>query len=730
MKEPALNAKTDELLEGLNPPQRMAVLHRGGPLLVLAGAGSGKTRVLTHRIAHLVASGDVQPWRVLAITFTNKAAGEMRDRLEALLGGEAKGMWISTFHSACLRMLRVNAERVGFTRSFSIYDEGDSRRLIEHILKEMNLDSKRFSPASILSTIGRAKAELVDEAAFADRVAHARPYDRTVANIYREYQRRLKASNAMDFDDILVTTVRMLADNDDILESYRDRFAHILVDEYQDTNHAQCEIVGLLGGVHRNVCAVGDSDQSIYGFRGADVRNILEFEQAFPDATVITLEQNYRSTKAVLAVANAVIANNAQRQPKQLWTERPDGAPVSLYRAPDEHDEASFVARRIRSLHDSQGVPFSDIAVFYRANAQSRTLEEQMIRYAIPYKVIGAARFYDRREIADLLAYLRLVANPLDEMSARRIVNVPRRGVGDTSIATLAEWALMNGLSFAQAFSRADEAGVSRQAAKGLASLDSIITEARELATNEGPRAVLEHIIEATGYLDHLRTGPPLEAEGRIENVSQLVAVASEHENLDEFLEVVSLVSGADDLDSESARVSLMTVHVAKGLEFEVVFLVGLEDGVFPHSRSLDDPHKLEEERRLFYVGVTRAQSHLYLSHAWSRTLWGSHLDSFPSRFIGEIPDELLIEENKAVAPSRLRDRRSAWSQDDYDASGYYAQDDPDDLEDESWTSSAVRRSPGRWSENRRSSGIDINKLYPSKTWKKTGYLGHYKRHK
>ncbi|HUZ10598.1 MAG TPA: UvrD-helicase domain-containing protein [Acidimicrobiales bacterium] len=653
----------DALLEGLTGPQRAATVHRGGPLLVVAGAGSGKTRVLTRRIAHLLATGDAAPWQVLAITFTNKAAEEMRRRVTELVGPRAERMWVSTFHSACLRILRSHAVRLGYRPAFTVYDDTDSRRLVELVVAELGLDSKRFSPRAVAAVIGQAKAELVDPQAFRDQGGDGEPFHRRIADVYAEYQRRLLAANAMDFDDLLMQAVVVLRSCDDVRQAYQARFTQILVDEYQDTNRAQNELVLLLGSEHRNVCVVGDSDQSIYRFRAADIRNILEFERTFPQAATVLLEQNFRSTQTILDAANAVIANNAGRVPKRLFTEGDLGVPVCRYAAENEHDEGWWVAGEIRRLRTAESLAASEIAVFYRTNAQSRVLEEELVRAGVPYRVVGGTRFYDRREIKDLLAYIRVVANPDDEVSARRIVNVPKRGIGASSVARLAAWAGIHRVSFAVAIERAEEAGLTGRALRGAQELSGLLADLREALTTVGPGGLVERVAERSGYLAELVAERSHEADGRIENVAELVTVASEYEDIAEFLETVALVSDADELDGEDSRVSLMTLHTAKGLEFPAVFLVGLEDGVFPHLRALGDPLELEEERRLCYVGITRARRFLYLSYAWVRSLWGQTSHNIPSRFLAEIPAELVrdVSPVRQQRPGGDRDRWDPW---------------------------------------------------------------------
>ncbi len=637
--------RSDEaLLSGLNPAQREAVLHDEGPLVVVAGAGSGKTRVLTRRIARLVAHG-TPPWRILAITFTNKAAGEMRDRVVELVGDDASRMWVSTFHSACVRILRRNADRIGYRSNFTIYDDGDSRRLIEHILDDRGVDQKRFPARAVAGAISQAKAELVEPDQYEARAATL--YERRLAEIYLEYERRLVEANAMDFDDLLVRTVRLFREHPDVLEAYQERFVHVLVDEYQDTNLAQNELVMLLGRAHRNVCVVGDTDQSIYRFRGAEMRNLLDFEHAFPDARVILLEQNYRSTQRILDAANAVISNNLLRQPKDLWSALGEGERVKRFRAGSDREEASFVADEIDSL-SRRGVPFSEIAVFYRTNAQSRSLEEGLMSRGIPYKVIGGTRFYDRREIRDVLAYLKLVVNAGDEVALRRVLNVPRRGVGDTTVTRLVAFAAEHRIPFGEALARAEEAGASPKAASGIRSfLDLLGQLGADGLAARAPAEIVEDLLERTGYVQMLEAeavhggAKALEAEGRLENLSELVSVASEFENLEDFLETTTLAAAADEID-DGPTVSLMTLHAAKGLEFSTVFLTGMEEGLFPHNQTLAEPDDIEEERRLCYVGITRARERLYLTHAWNRMLFGSYQDCIPSRFLKEIPDELL----------------------------------------------------------------------------------------
>lgn len=662
MAPPGTRNIPSALLDGLNPAQLAAVTHPGGPLLVVAGAGSGKTRVLTHRIAWLIAEKGLSPYEILAITFTNKAADEMRSRVEGLVGPVASRMWVSTFHAACARILRGDATRLGYRSSFTIYDQADSVRLAGYVLRDLGIDPKRFPPRSMHAQISAAKNELYDFESFAERARTL--MERRVAEVYREYQRRLREANAMDFDDLLLVTVSLLQACPDLLDHYRARFRHVLVDEYQDTNRAQNELVVLLAGEHRQVTVVGDSDQSVYGWRGADVRNILHFEQAFPDATVVVLEQNYRSTQTILDAANAVISNNAMRRPKALWTERAAGELVVHYQAEDEQDEASWLADEVARLHRAPGTgrpdggayQWGDLAVFYRTNAQSRAVEEELVRRDIPYKVVGGTRFYDRKEIKDVLAYLRAVANPEDEVSLKRIVNVPRRGVGDTSVDRLERWARQAGLGFGAALEQASAAGVSGKALGGLAALGELLRDLRARRdAGAGPAELIEEVLDRTGYLAEIATEHTIEAESKVENIEELLGAAREAENLDSFLEQVSLVADADEVEKDASKVTLMTVHTAKGLEYPVVFMIGMEEGVFPHLRSLGEPDELEEERRLAYVGITRAKERLYLSHAWCRTLWGQTQYNSPSRFLREIPEALVQGVGRATGGSMAR---------------------------------------------------------------------------
>jgi DNA helicase-2/ATP-dependent DNA helicase PcrA len=643
-----------DLLDGLNPVQLEAVVHTHGPLLIIAGAGSGKTRVLTHRIAHLIRNEGVSPFEILAITFTNKAADEMKQRVARLVGPVAQKMWVSTFHSACVRMLRRDAAALGFPSSFTIYDQADAVRLTGYVVRDLGLDPKKFAPRSVHASISAAKNEGLSAGEYSDRAKQI--FERKIADVFREYQARLLKAGAMDFDDLLSNTVELFRKNPLILDRYQTRFQHVLVDEYQDTNPVQNELVLLIGAKHTNVCVVGDSDQSVYSFRSADIRNILEFEHAFPDTTVIVLEQNYRSTQTILDAANAVIANNFGRKPKELWTEQGHGEKIVRYHADDEGDEAQYIAHQMAHLHDGSQHRWGDMAVFYRANAQSRVMEEQLMRVGIPYKVIGGTRFYDRREIKDVVAYLRAVVNPVDEVSIKRVINMPKRGVGDSSIGRLDAWANSRGVSFLEALRQAEAAGVSGKAIKGIASFLTLLDELAELRP-DGPAAMLEAIVQRSGYLGDLEAEHTIESEGRIENLAELVGAARDFESVDAFLEQISLVADTDEIETDDdSNVVLMTLHAAKGLEYPVVFLIGMEDGVFPHLRSIGDPDQLEEERRLAYVGLTRAKERLYVTHAWCRTLYGGTQYNPPSRFLDEIPATLIED----VKGSRRASRRAA----------------------------------------------------------------------
>ncbi len=645
-----LFADTD-LTEGLNGPQKAAVVHRGGPLLILAGAGSGKTRVLTHRIAHLIQTGDARPEQILAITFTNKAAAEMRERAEKLIGPRAGAMWLTTFHSACARILRAEAERLGYTRGYTIYDSADSQRLVRQAMESLEVDSKRFPPRMIQSIISRAKNQLESAAKFASHVDGV--VDEIVAEVYRVYERRLREMNAMDFDDLLMRSVELFETYPEVLDRYRNLFQQILVDEYQDTNSAQYKWVELLAHKHRNLVVVGDDDQSIYGFRGADVRNILDFEKDFPDAEVIKLEQNYRSTGRILEAAHAVVARNSGRKSKKLWTEGPEGEKIRLRQLTDEHEEARYVAGEIQRLTEA-GLSNNDVAVFYRTNAQSRVLEDTLVRYRMPYQVIGGTRFYERAEVKDALAYLTVLANPNDQVSLQRIINSPKRGIGKTTVDRLLAHANTSGEAALDLVGRAEEVpGLGGAALKALARFSESLEAMRQKAADEKHVGdLLEFVLDQSGYFEYLKAesaGDP-QALTRLENLQELVGLAREYDlnaigdddaGLESFLQQVALFSDQDAIDDDDGQITLMTLHNAKGLEFPVVFMLGLEEGIFPHSRAVDSGD-IEEERRLCYVGITRARKNLYLTHAARRMIFGESGWNEPSRFLDEIPDEHL----------------------------------------------------------------------------------------
>ncbi len=636
--------------QGLNPDQLDAVVHRHGPLLVIAGAGSGKTRVLTHRIAYLIDQGS-RPSEILAITFTNKAAAEMRERVGALIGPVVKAMWVSTFHSACVRILRRDGEVLGYPRTFSIYDQADAVRLTGYVIRDLGLDAKRFTPRGVHSLISLWKNELIDPVGAVAKAENI--FDRKHADVYVEYQARLERAGAMDFDDLLLNVVRLFRQHPDILDHYRQRFRHILVDEYQDTNQAQNEIVLMLAGDHHNVCVVGDTDQSVYKFRGADFRNILQFEDAFPDVTTIVLDQNYRSTQTILDAANAVIDHNLERKPKNLWTDSGGGDRIVRYHAEDEGDEAMWVAGTAQQLHGDGAINWREMAVLYRTNAQARVLEEAFMRLGVPYKVVGGTRFYDRREIKDAMAYLRAVLNPLDEVSVKRVLNVPKRGVGDTSVARLDAYAREMGVPFVDAMRHAEDAGVGGPARRGIASFVEFLDRLSTMVGREGvgPGDLLQAAIDDSGYLGELEAEDTVESHGRVENLGELVGSAREFTVLEEFLEQVALVADTDALDDDD-QVVMMTLHSAKGLEFPAVFITGVEEGVFPHNRALAEPEEMEEERRLAYVGITRAMNRLFISHAWSRMLFGNTQYNPPSRFLDEIPSELVESKGNTTGRS------------------------------------------------------------------------------
>ena len=654
----------DPLLKGLNPQQSAAVVHSGAPLLVVAGAGSGKTRVLTRRIAYLMARRNVRPFEILAITFTNKAAGEMKNRVAELVGPVAKSMWVSTFHSACVRILRQEAHRLGYTNNFTIYDSSDSQRLIALVAKDLNLDPKRYPPRQFASTISNAKNELLGPADYLNSTSNQ--YEQITADVYTLYQKRLGQANAMDFDDLIMKSVEALQRYPEVKAKLRSRFRHILVDEYQDTNHAQYVLVKELVGKDEEgipaaeLCVVGDADQSIYGFRGATIRNILQFELDYSDAQTILLEQNYRSTQNILSAANAVIEQNQDRKAKNLWSESGPGASLVGYVAESEHDEAEFITGEIKKLANEGISKNGDTAIFYRTNAQSRVFEEVFMRSGLPYKVVGGVRFYERREIKDFIAYLKVLVNLEDEVSLRRIINVPKRGIGDRAIESIENVTTSRGISFWQALNTvANNSELGGRATLALTNFVSLIVALHVLVeANTKPSKILEAVLEQSGMLAELQASSDPQDESRVENLEELVAVSMEYEetsiddlpegseiSLAGFLEQVSLVADSDEIpegEDHGGVITLMTLHTAKGLEFPTVFLTGMEDGIFPHSRTLGERDELEEERRLAYVGLTRAQERLYLTRAEYRSAWGSPNYNPPSRFLQEIPDQLI----------------------------------------------------------------------------------------
>ena len=678
------------LLKGLNDPQRAAVTHAGAPLLVVAGAGSGKTRVLTRRIAWLISERKAHPGSILAITFTNKAAAEMRERVQDLVGNRAKIMWVSTFHSSCVRILRKEIDRVGFKSTFSIYDAADSKRLMTLVLRDLELDPKKYQPNAVLHWVSDQKNELRDAEDAAKEARNS--FEEAYSSAYTHYQRRLRAANALDFDDLIMTTVHLLQAFPDVRENYRRRFRHVLVDEYQDTNHAQYSLIQQLCGQSleeqgqesvepSELMVVGDADQSIYAFRGADIRNIMDFEQDFPNATTILLEQNYRSTQTILTAANSVIGNNRSRKAKRLWTDAGAGERIVGYVSDDEHDEARFVSQEIDRLVDDSDVRPADVAVFYRTNAQSRVFEEVFIRTGQPYKVVGGVRFYERKEVRDALAYLRLLVNTADEISLRRVLNTPKRGIGDRAEACIAALADRDRVTFWEALTRAAEApGLATRSLKNIEAFVAMVQELQSMvAADERPDVILESALERSGYLTELEASEDPQDGTRVENLAELVAVAREFAEdpqpgpsadpaeveagtvavgLGDFLERVALVADADQIPDapdgdDSGVVTLMTLHTAKGLEFPVVFLTGLEDGVFPHQRSLGDQTELEEERRLAYVGLTRAERRLYISRALVRSAWGAPSHNPASRFLDELPVDLVDWRRTAAEQTR-----------------------------------------------------------------------------
>ena len=632
---------------GLNPQQAEAVINTEGPMLIMAGAGSGKTKVLTCRVANLLQKG-VRPYRILAITFTNKAAAEMRERVNNMSGPAAKDVWLFTFHAFCARFLRMEIDKLpGYGGNFAIYDTADSQNLIKQILKEMNLDDKRFQPSGILSRISNAKNALQDAAAFARQAGDF--YEQKVADIYSRYEQKLQLNNALDFDDLLMLSIKLLQENKEVREKYQDRFDYLLVDEYQDTNHAQYLLAKFLAAKHRNICVVGDADQSIYGWRGADIQNILDFEKDYPDAKVIKLEQNYRSTQIILDAANAVIENNTGRKPKNLWTENKSGADIIYFQAVDERDEARFVIEQLQNLQRTENKKLGDMAILYRTNTQSRIFEEMLIKSGISYNMVGGLKFYERKEIKDIIAYLRVIFNPADSLSLLRIINVPKRGIGDASLAKIQAYAAANNVSLFEAVSNAAAIdGLSSRFVSKLDDLAGIIFELMNLAGEAPVEDLIDRVLRDTGYLEELENERTPQAQSRIDNLHELISVAQEfaaseeENNLENFLAHVALVSDIDDTELGEDAITLMTLHSSKGLEFPVVFLVGMEEGLFPHARTLMDETEIEEERRLCYVGITRAKEKLFLSSTKMRTIYGNTVTYPPSRFLQEIPARLV----------------------------------------------------------------------------------------
>ncbi|WP_288272112.1 DNA helicase PcrA [uncultured Megasphaera sp.] len=649
------------IFDTLNDRQCEAVKHTEGPLLITAGAGSGKTKVLTCRIAHLLELG-VAPYRILAITFTNKAAKEMKERVTNLVGAQADSIWLSTFHSFCAKLLRFEVDGFhGYTRNFTIYDSSDQLVLVKDCLKKLNLDDKQFMPRSVLGTISSAKNVLMDTKAFAAKASDF--YEQKVADVYALYQEKLRENNAVDFDDLLFLAVRLLQEKEEVREKYQSRFQYILVDEYQDTNHAQYALTKILAARWRNICVVGDADQSIYAWRGADIRNIIDFTRDYPDAASIKLEQNYRSTKTILHAANAVIDNNESRPKKTLWTENPAGNKIIHYQAQTEHDEADYIAGVIYNRHEISHEPYGDMAILFRTNAQSRVLEEKLMRYAIPYTMVGGTKFYDRKEIKDVLAYLRLLYNPEDSLSLTRIINVPKRNIGATTMEHVAAYAEEQGISLFEALSSTDEIPVTKRARTSLENFAAMIFDLLNDIEGKDVLSLIETVIKQTGYGDMLDKEAEHDPQGesRKENVGEFLSVAKDYMdsnpdgNLQDFLENVALVSDVDDFESSDSKVTLMTLHAAKGLEFPVVFLTGLDEGLFPHSRTLLDPAQVEEERRLAYVGITRAERQLYVTNATTRTMYGRISAYMPSRFLAEIPPQLMEDYHRKSAMPQSR---------------------------------------------------------------------------
>lgn len=642
------------LLQGLNPEQQQAVMATDGPLLIVAGAGSGKTRVLTHRVAYLLEQG-VAPWSILAITFTNKAAREMKERITKLVGVIAEDIWISTFHSMCVRILRRDIEQIGISRNFTILDAGDTLSVVKSCLKDLNLDPKKFEPRAIHAAISNLKNELKSPSDFARTVGGNDFYQKVVLDVYQAYERKLNANNALDFDDLIMKTIDLFTERADVLHFYQNKFRYIHVDEYQDTNRAQYMLVQMLADRHRNLCCIGDSDQSIYGWRGADVSNILNFEEDYPTAQVIKLEQNYRSTKTILRAANEVIAHNTSRKPKNLWTDNEDGVLVRTYRASYEQDEAHYITNEIQKLRQ-EGFRYREMAILYRTNAMSRVIEEVFMKSNVPYQIVGGIRFYERKEIKDIIAYLRLIANPDDDISLERIINVPKRGIGDATVDKIASFAAGEGISLYVALGRIDELGLSSRFTGKLEEFRDLIHSLSQMQHYLSVTELTEEMLTRTEYRRELQAERTIEAQSRLENIEEFLSVTLSYDEKNEegdlvaFLTDLALIADIDTLDDveeQGNAVVLMTLHSAKGLEFPVVFIAGMEEGIFPHSRTFLDEEELEEERRLCYVGITRAEKRLYLTHATMRTLYGRSTANAPSRFLREIPADVLQSDNR-----------------------------------------------------------------------------------
>ncbi|AZN38463.1 DNA helicase PcrA [Paenibacillus albus] len=651
----------DQAVQKLNPPQRAAVQATDGPLLIMAGAGSGKTRVLTHRIAYLIQKKRVAPWSILAITFTNKAAREMQQRVSALVGNSGQDIWVSTFHSMCVRILRRDVSRIGFSNSFSILDSADQLSVIRNCMKDLNIDTKKFEPKSVQAALGGAKNELITPEQFELKIGDY--FDGIVAKVYTAYQKRLKNNNSLDFDDLIMKTIELFKEVPEVLEFYQNKFRYIHVDEYQDTNRAQYMLCNMLASKHHNICVVGDSDQSIYRWRGADITNILNFEEDYPEAKTILLEQNYRSTSNILNAANAVIKLNTGRKDKKLWTDQGEGDAITVYQADSEHDEGYFVTGEIRQ-QVNKGRKFGDHAILYRTNAQSRVIEETLIKSDIPYQIVGGVKFYDRKEIKDILAYLRLISNPDDDICFQRIVNVPKRGIGDTTVAKLSDEAGLRGISVFALLEQIDWLDVTGRARTALTEFRDMIDNLTRMVEYLSVTELTEKILELSGYREELNRENTLESKARLENIDEFLSVTQEFENRNEdkslvsFLTDLALIADIDSMDKDESEnevkdaVILMTMHSAKGLEFPIVFIIGMEEGVFPHSRALNDNEELEEERRLAYVGITRAEKRLFLTCARMRTLFGRTSANMPSRFLREVPDELKAETGRGARSS------------------------------------------------------------------------------